>query len=106
MLGDVIRREREARGWSQEELAKRTGYNGKSTICRIEKNERDIPRKKIQDFANAFGMSAGELLTQDFVAETPETQTIIIEYHKLNDENKKRLMHYIEFLKVNQDEEW
>lgn len=56
-----IRELRIAKGWSQTELAKRTGYKDRSAIAHIEDGSIDLPQSKIQIFADVFGVSMPEL---------------------------------------------
>ena len=67
-LYENIKRYRKAAGFTQEEMARRTGYTDRSSIARIEKGEIDLPQSKIKQFAEAFGISPGELMGWD---ETP-----------------------------------
>jgi transcriptional regulator with XRE-family HTH domain len=61
-LGERIRSERKARGWSQTELAKRAGLGGKQHIYAIEKSLRGDPRgSTLRKIAAAFGMSVERL---------------------------------------------
>lgn len=60
--GEKIKRYREALGISQEELAKRTGYAGRSAISRIESGFRDLSQEKIKLFAYVLGVSPVDLL--------------------------------------------
>lgn len=57
-----IRRLRERKGWSQDELAKKCGYNGRSAISKIEKGERDLRADKILAIATALGVSPSYLM--------------------------------------------
>ena len=66
---DRIKWYRKAMGLSQEELAKRTGYTDRSSIAKIESGMVDIPRSKIQAFADVFGISPSYLMDGD--EETP-----------------------------------
>lgn len=49
-------------GWSQEELAERMGYKGKSAISRIEKGQYDLNQSKIKAFANVLGTTPAYLM--------------------------------------------
>lgn len=51
-----IKRLREEKGMSQDELATKTGYTNRSSIAKIEKGEVDLSRNKIIAFANALGV--------------------------------------------------
>lgn len=60
-IGVKIKRERERIGLSQAELARRVGYSSRSTINKIEKGERDIPRDKVEKFAQILGVNPNYL---------------------------------------------
>lgn len=64
-LYENIKRHRKAAGFTQEEMARRTGYTDRSSIARIEKGEIDLPQSKIKQFADAFGITPGELMGWD-----------------------------------------
>jgi len=53
-IGVKIREAREYIGMTQEELAKKLGYRGKSTIAKIETGANDIPLSKVKEFADAL----------------------------------------------------
>lgn len=57
-----IKKYRELKNMSQEELAKRVGYSNRSAITRIEKGEIDLPQSKIVAIADALGVPAGALM--------------------------------------------
>ena len=59
---DRIRELRIQKGLSQHELALKTGYADRTAISKIEKGQVDIPRSKIQAFANVFGVSPSFLM--------------------------------------------
>ena len=61
-IGQKIKHYRELKGMSQEELAFACGYKGRSSISRIEKDEGDIPQKKIKVIADALEISPGALV--------------------------------------------
>lgn len=49
-------------GISQDELAQRLGYKTRSSINKIEKGINDVPRKKVDDFADALQTTPAALL--------------------------------------------
>lgn len=53
-IGDRIRNRREELGLSQEELAKRLGYKSRSSINKIELNQRNLTQSKIKSIADAL----------------------------------------------------
>lgn len=61
-IGERIRRRRIELGWTQEELAKKVGYESRSSINKIELGVNDIPRSKISEFANILGVSTMHLM--------------------------------------------
>lgn len=62
VLYQRIKEVRELRRMTQDELAKRVGYSGRSAINRVEKGLVDIPRDKIKAIAEALGVSEMYLL--------------------------------------------
>lgn len=56
-IADRIRIRREQLNLTQEELAVKCGYAGKSSISKIEKSGDDITLKKIQRVASVLGVS-------------------------------------------------
>lgn len=59
---EKIKMLREEKNLSQQELAKKVGYNDRSTIAKIESGKVDLTQSKIQLFANALGTSVSFLL--------------------------------------------
>ena len=59
---DRIRRLREDKDISQEELARRCGYSSRSTISKIEKGERNLTGDKIQVIADVLGVRPSYLI--------------------------------------------
>lgn len=64
-VGEMIKARRIALGWTQEDLAKKTGYTSKSSINKIELGINDIPQRKIVQFANVLGLSIEEMFSSD-----------------------------------------
>ena len=60
--GEIIQKLRLERGWSQEQLAVRVGYSHKSSINKIEHSKSDLPRAKLERFAEVFGVEQYTLL--------------------------------------------
>ena len=61
-FGRAIRLRREELGMSQEELAHKIGYKSKVAVTKIEKGQRDLPRSKIVDIAEALHTTPAVLL--------------------------------------------
>ena len=60
-----IKRIREEKGMSQEELARLVGFKSRSSINKIEMGVNDITQSKLVAIANALGVSPGELMGVD-----------------------------------------
>ena len=61
--GERIKKLRIEKGWSQEELAKRCGYSGKSVISKTEASGDNISTKKIKRIADALDVPPAFLCT-------------------------------------------
>ena len=89
--GEKIKLYREIIGLSQEELAKRTGYAGRSAISRIESGARDLSQEKIKVFAYVLGVSPVELLDdRDDVSE--DRQELLNLLQRLDDDQTQLLL--------------
>lgn len=64
-IANNIKLARISAGITQEELARRTGYTDRSSIAKIEKGIVDLPQSKIQQFADALGVTPGYLTGWD-----------------------------------------
>lgn len=69
-IGKNIMEARKRAGLTQEELATRVGYKSKSAINKIELGIRDLPQKKIVQFAEALGTTPAALMGWE--STTPE----------------------------------
>ena len=63
-----IKRIREEKGMSHEELARLVGFKSRSSINKIEMGVNDITQSKLVAIANALGVSPGELMGSDDTA--------------------------------------
>ena len=57
-----IRTLRTAQGMSQEALAKKVGYEGRSAISKVEKGDRDVSQTMLFKYAEALGVTPAYLL--------------------------------------------
>ena len=117
--GQNLRRLREARSMSQEELAKALGYTNRSSINKIEIGRSSIPTEKIQLTAQILGVSPLELFEGDEEVDTlpggsfhggvdtEKIKTAIFngDISKLNEPNQARLMSYYQALLDTQENE-
>jgi transcriptional regulator with XRE-family HTH domain len=60
-FGQRVRHLRTERGWSQEELAHRAGLH-RTYVSSLERGERNVSLKAIQQLADAFGISVQALM--------------------------------------------
>lgn len=74
-IGERIKKRREELGLSQETLAERLGYKSKSSINKIELNQRDLPQSKIKMIADALGV------TPDYIMGWDEESSVIADYN-------------------------
>lgn len=98
-IGERIKEARLARGFSQEDLAKRSGYGSRASINKIELGKMDPPRSKVASIAEALRVSPAWLLGFG------EENEIVLELHpvyktmaKMSDAQLDRLQEYAEFL--------
>ncbi len=61
-LASRISSRRKELDMTQEELAKKLGYKTKSTICRIESGDNDIPLNRVDAFADALQVSRAYIM--------------------------------------------
>ncbi len=114
-----IRRLRQERNMSQDDLAKKTGYTSRSTINKIEAGKIDISRAKIKVFADALGVTPAYLMgwedvpdqiqgyyTDPEVAElaeelrtNPELKVLFSTSRNLTKEQMQEAYDYIKYLK-------
>ena len=83
-----IRELRIAKGMSQMELAKLTGYTDRSSIAKIEKGEVDLQRSKIVQFAKALGVMPGDLLDAEL------DPADFVQIHQADEKDMERLRAY------------
>ena len=56
-VGERIKQKRLELGWTQDDLAKRMGYNGRSGVCAAETKGDNITTTKVKKFADALGVT-------------------------------------------------
>ena len=97
-----IKRLRKERGWSQEDLAKKVGYSGKSMISRIEKGQMNLQQSQIVAFAKALNVEPGDLFGSDGVYSNSDERTLIDKYRSADETTRemvRRLLAYSDQLK-------
>ena len=82
-LYENIKNRRLELGMKQEDLAKKTGYSGKSMIAKIEKGLVDISQSKIELFAKALDTTPQELMGWGSDSEDAESvKSRVTDWHK------------------------
>ncbi len=66
--GEAIRMLRELKGWTQEELAKRSGINSKN-ISLLENGKVDIGKKRAEQLAYAFKVHPAIIMFPEYESE-------------------------------------
>ncbi len=66
--GEVIRMLRELKGWTQEELARRSGVNAKN-ISLLENDRVDIGKRRTEQLARAFKVHPAIIMFPEYEAE-------------------------------------
>lgn len=79
LFGINLKRLRTERGMSQEELAKKLGYKGRSAINKIETGVNDMPREMVVRCADALGVSPLDLF---FYEQLPGIEDIHVKSNK------------------------
>ena len=107
-FGDNIKRLRESKGLSQDELAKKAGCTSRSTISCIESGKRDCTQKQVLALAKALGVSPGELFEDnENSAQLDKRQALIQKIERLlgqlNENNLNNAIQYLAFLISSQD---
>ncbi len=104
-LATIIKFKREEKGYTQAELAKRTGLT-QATISRLESGEvRQLKSDAIRSLAAALGVSIDFIMGEsprmgfdETLAADQTAQVIFRGYEKLSEEQRQQLKEYVEFL--------
>lgn len=80
-VGERIKQKRIELGLTQEELAIKMGYKGKTSVCVAETKGDNVTTTKVMKFAKALGVSVQYLLGDlDEPQDTPKAQAIREDY--------------------------
>lgn len=98
-IGERIRLRREELNMSQEELAIKCGYSSRSTINKIELDQRNLPQPKIMSMATALDVTIPWLLGVDSTApDPPEQDEIAALLESATDAQKREILRYIKYI--------
>ena len=70
--GEVIRMLRELKGWTQKELARRSGI-GATNLSLLESNKVDIGKRRAIQLAEAFGVHPAVIMFPEYESEAIST---------------------------------
>lgn len=100
-VGDRIRQQREAKGITQLELARRIGYTTTGAISLIESGKRDISIDKVREIAKALDVTPHWLMgwSDSPLEIKTDLELTIEELEGLNPEQLARIRDYIQFVK-------
>ena len=93
-IGDRIKKLRDAKGWTQEELAKQVGYKSRTSIARIEKDIIELTPAQISQFAEVLGASREYIAgwaDEEPTAESLEVHEMARQFSKLSSEDKETI---------------
>ena len=98
-IGERIKARRIELDMTQQELAEKVGYKGKTAISKIEAGERDLRQSKIRPVAEALNTTVEYIMGWED-ANTLDTleQKIIELYRKLPDNKKIALYEFVKTL--------
>lgn len=100
-VGERIRKRRLELGLTQDELAERLGYKGRTSVCVVETGGDNVTTTKVKKFAMALGVSPGYLMGWD--AEDGYTEVVPvanIEFAKNNPDIDKAIELYTAYTKA------
>lgn len=113
-IGSRIRKRREELGISQSELARRVGYSSRSSINKIELDERQLTQSKIAIIADALYTSPGYIMGWEKpegesietdpvllaeIAGRKDIMEIVRDLYDMNDEQLLKVKGFIDYMK-------
>lgn len=105
-IGSRIKKIRERQGITQDELAKKAGYAGKSAICKIETSGEKVSFKTVCRLAEPLNTTPAHIygwMNEDKGIETTEKLCLSI-FSKLSDKNKLKTLTYMQELMEGQND--
>lgn len=104
-MGLNIKKYRELKGMTLEELASKCGYttdNGRSSMSKIERGKNDLPTGKLKMIADALGISPAKLLDSSEepapVALSSSEENLVSMYRRLDQADQGRVEGFTEGL--------
>lgn len=103
ILGKKIEQLRKAKGMTQEELAKKSGFSGRAAINNIEKAHSGINVGKLPDLARALGVDPIVLFDSDKQPDFTLDGAVIEKFKRLDDKERKQIEAMIDVLLLNKE---
>lgn len=94
-----IKKLREEKGMSQDELARLTGYTSRSSIAKIEKGDVDLQQSKILAFAKALGTTPGKLMGLTEFDDKPTTLAAHFDGEEYTESELEEIKQFAAFVK-------
>lgn len=99
VVGERIKTRRKQLGITQQELADKLGYKGRSSINKIELSKRNLPPKKIKQIADMLLTTPEYIMGWEEDFDDNENRNYILRYLRIADDDTLReLRLYIDFL--------
>lgn len=98
-VGKKIKSLRKRKGWSQQELADKLGYESDTAIHLIEKGKRGLSIEKLKKVALVFEVSTSGLIGEDTDTKKINTITSLRADKDLDEEDIKKISSFIDFIK-------
>ena len=103
ILGKKVEALRKAKGMTQEELAKKTGFKGRASINSIEKAHSGINVGRLPDLARALGVDPLVLFDNDKQPDFTLDGVLIEKMKRLDDKERKQIEAMIDVLLNNKE---
>jgi transcriptional regulator with XRE-family HTH domain len=113
-IGERIKQGRQAKGWTQRQLAEHMGYSNHSTVARAEAGKMDLPLSRVSQFAEVLGVSAEHLMgwkeePEEFgalaaeVLKDPELLQLVKNYRELSAADRATVGALVSSLAIKKD---
>lgn len=101
-IGERIKHRREELGLSQSELARRVGYRSRSSINKLEKDDKNgVSREQLYNIAKALRVTPSYLMgweDEEVAVITAEQELIIEKFFRLTPEHQQILSYFMDSL--------
>lgn len=87
--GERIKNRRLELNMTQEELAEKAGYTSRSTIAKLESEDRNLSQPKIKALADALKTTPGYIMGWDEKEYSSKTEELVDVYQGLSPEDQK-----------------